>query len=65
MLINIRGSIAKRLTRKLEVLGLLQQELDVGEVLREDWAAGSHEVEDVAEHASISDKGRGVDFCTF
>ena len=51
-----------KLTWKLEVLGLLQQELDLGEVLGEDWAAGSHEVEDVAEHSPISDRGRRVDF---
>ena len=54
-----------KLTWKLEVLGLLQQELDVGEVLGEDWAAGSHEVEDVAEHASISDRRRRVFFAHF
>ena len=34
----------------------------MGEVLGEDWAAGSHEVEDVAEHSSISDRGRRVYF---
>ena len=54
-----------RVTGKLEVLGLLQQELDLGEVLREDWAAGAHEVEDVAEHASISERERGVFFAHF
>ena len=32
------------LTRKLEVLCLLQQEFDVGEVLREDRTPGPHEV---------------------
>ena len=33
-----------RVTGKLEVLGLLQQELDVGEVLREDGTTSPHEV---------------------
>ena len=41
------------LTRKLEVLCLLQQEFDVGEVLREDRTTGPHEVQYVPEHSSI------------
>ena len=41
------------LTWKLEVLRLLQEKLQVLEVVRQDWPAGPHEIEDVPEHSAI------------
>ena len=46
------------LTRKLEVPCLLQQQLHVMEVLRQDGPARPHEVQDVAEHPTVPAQGR-------
>lgn len=42
------------LTLQFEETSLLQQQVNVGEILRNEHARVTHEIEDVTEHASIA-----------
>ena len=46
---------------KLVVVGLLQEEVQLAEVVREERPAGPHEVEDVFEHLSVPDDGNTLE----